>query len=84
MAGVIAATAVSVFVLAFSSVYSAWVAANNHHTYCTRTDVILDTFHDVIQLAFTPQQGQVLTAKQVASIQAFEARAFARIDQARC
>lgn len=80
----IVSVAVSIGALAAASVYGSWVASNNHNAYCHRTDLVLDTLHDVIQLAFTPQPGQTLTASQVTSIQAFESRAFARIDQARC
>lgn len=84
MAGLISAMVIAIVALAISSVYSAYVASTNHHNSCARTGLILDTFHDVIELAFTPQPGQTLTAKQVAGIQAFEQAAFSRIDQARC
>ncbi len=84
MAGVIAAVVVAVFLLSVSSIYSAYVAANNHHNYCARTDLILDTFHDIIVLASQPAPGQTLDAKQVAAITAFQTKAFTRIDQARC
>lgn len=74
----------AIVLLAGTSTYSAYVSSTNHKNSCTSRGLILDTFHDVIQLAFTPQPGQTLTAKQVAGIQSFEAVAFARINQARC
>lgn len=84
MAGVISAVCVSILVLAVASVYSAWVASNNHHNSCARTDLILDTFHDVIILALMPAPGQTFDAQKVAAIATFESKAFTRIDQARC
>lgn len=84
LSGLVIAVVCSIVLLALSSIYSSYVAANNHHNNCARADLILDTLHDVIQLAFTPQPGQILTAKQVMQIQSFETSAFARIDRARC
>lgn len=83
-AGVLLALAAAVLVLAFSSGYSAYVASTNHRNFCARTDLVLDTLHDIIVLAFTPQPGQKITALQVRQIEGFESAAFARIDQARC
>lgn len=84
MGALIVAVVVAIVSLAVSSVYSSYVASTNHHSSCARTALILDSFHDVIQLAFTPQPGQTLTAKQVTQIQKFETEAFARLDRARC
>lgn len=82
--GILIALVVSVVILAAAATYSAFVASTNHHNSCARTDLILDTFHDVILIALTPAPGQTLTARQVAAVQAFESKAFMRIDEARC
>lgn len=81
---ILAAAMVAVLLLAGTSTYSAYVSSTSHKNSCARTDLILNTFHDVIALAFTPAPGQTLTAKQATAIQAFEGKAFPRIDQARC
>ncbi len=83
-ASLIVSVTAAIVLLALTSTYSAWVSSTQHNKSCASRALILDTFHDVIQLAFTPQPGQTLTAMQVKRIQAFEASAFARIDQARC
>lgn len=82
--GVLLALVFAVLVLGFASTYSAWVASTNHHNSCARADVILDTLHDVILLAFTPQKGQKITSAQEQQIGSFELAAFERIDQAKC
>lgn len=84
LAAILVALIFAVVLLGVTTTYSAWVASSNHHNSCARSDLILDTLHDVVALAFTPAPGQTLTARQVADIQAFEVKAFARIDQARC
>lgn len=83
-AGLLLALVVAVLVLAFASTYSAYVASTNHRNSCARADVILDTLHDVILLAFTPEKGQTISSAQEKQIGAFEIAAFQRIDQARC
>lgn len=82
--GVMLALVGAVLVLAFTSSYSAWVSSTNHHNSCARSDVILDTLHDLILLAFTPQHGEKVTAAQEQQVGQFELAAFARIDQSRC
>lgn len=81
---ILASVAVSLALIAGSTGYSAYVSSSSHTKSCARTDLILDSFHDVIVLALTPQPGQTLTAKQVITIQTFEQAAFARLDRARC
>lgn len=81
---VLLALVFAVLVLGFASTYSAWVSSTNHHASCARSDVILDTLHDVILLAFTPAPGQKVTAAQERQIGSFELAAFQRIDQSRC
>lgn len=80
----IASAVIALALLAAATGYSAYVSSTNHAKSCARGDLILDTFHDVIVLALTPQPGQTLTAAQVKTIESFETAAFARIDRARC
>lgn len=84
IAPLILAMTVAIVVLALTSAYNSWVSTSLHSKSCARSDLILDTFHDVILLAFTPPKGETLTAGQVKQITRFEAAAFTRIDQARC
>lgn len=84
IAPIVLALTVAVVVLAATASYSAYISSTNHHNSCARSDLILDTLHDVILLAFTPQKGQTVTAAQERQIGSFELAAFQRIDQARC
>lgn len=81
---ILVALSAAVLVLAFTAIYGAYVSASNHRETCASRQLVLNTLHDVIQLAFTPAPGQVLTADQVKQIQSFEATAYARINEARC
>lgn len=64
------AVTLAVVVLAVTSAYSSWVASNSHHNACARTDLTLDTVHDVVLILAVPR--------------ARRREAFARIDLARC
>jgi hypothetical protein len=81
---ILAALTFAIILNSLTSAYSAHVTASNRHASCARTDLILDSLHDVILLALTPEPGQKLTSAQVRTIASFEAKAFARIVQARC
>lgn len=80
----IVSVTVAVVALAVSSVYSAYVASQNRKNSCNSRALVLDVLHDVIVDATTPRPGQVLTRKQAIAIATFQAKAFTRIDQARC
>lgn len=78
------ALAVAVLLLAITSTYSSWQAANAHHNSCNSRGLIVDAIHDVIVRAVTPDPKQVLTVTQVKRIQSFENYSFARLDRALC
>lgn len=84
LVAILTSFAAAIVLLAATSTYSAYVSSTNHKNSCSSRGLILDTFHDVILDAFAPAPGETVTAKQAAGIEAFEAKAFARIDQARC
>lgn len=84
IAPIVIALTIAIVVLAVTSAYNSWVSTTLHSKSCARSDLILDTVHDVILLAFTPQKGETVTAAQERAIGAFEIAAFERIDQARC
>lgn len=80
----IASALVAILLPSGATIYSAQVGSSNHHASCARSDLVLDAIHDVIVIAVTPKPGGKLTRAEFLAIQAFESKAFARIDQARC
>jgi hypothetical protein len=80
----LAALTGAIILIALTSAYSAHTTAANHHASCARIDLIADSVHDIIVLAFTPGSGLILDPNRVARVQTFEAEAFRRIEQARC
>lgn len=84
IAPILIALTIAVVVLATTSAYNSWVSSSLHSKQCARSDLILDTLHDVVQIAYTLPKGQKVSAAEADYIAAIEAQLFTRINQARC
>lgn len=84
IAPLILAMTVAIVVLACTSAYNSWVSTSLHSKQCARSDLILDTIHDLVAQFLTPTKGETLTPAQVKALAVAEATAFERIDLARC
>jgi len=75
---------VLVLALVAALVIQGFAGRQRREDICARENAALTVLHDVIVLAMTPPPGKRLSPAQVKAITAFEAKAFARIDSARC